>query len=273
MKRDMRNVPHFHPRADRRTRKGPELARLKKWRETWCAELEPTASFQRLFDHIPGLHFFAKDREGRTMFCSRSILELHHMASEAEMLGLTDYDLNPRTMAEAYLADDARILAGKAASIERLELWFDRLGLPDWFMVTKLPLVDKQGRVQGVMGVLRRAADNDMQLPLFQGVAKAVEMIRRDFEKPVRLSDVARSTGQSMRRLQRRFQSAFGINPQEFLIRTRVLAAAKLLEETDLSATEVAEKCGFVDSSSFSQLFQRRTGMTPITFRKSRHAS
>jgi AraC-like DNA-binding protein len=264
----MRNVPYFHPRADRRKLTPRELCRLKKTREAWYADLEPTASFQRLFDHIPGLHFFAKDKEGRTMFCSRSILALHHMKSESEMLGLTDYDLNPRTMAEAYLVDDARILAGKAPSIERLELWFDRLGMPDWFMVTKLPLVDKKGRVQGVMGVLRRAADYDMQLPLFQGVAKAVEIIRRDYAKPVVLSDVATFTGQSMRRLQRRFQSAFGINPQEFLIRTRVLAAAKLLEETDLTATEVAAKCGFVDGSSFSQLFQRRTDLTPIAFRK-----
>ena len=239
----MRNVPHFHPRADRRKLTPRELFRVKKWREAWYADLEPTASFQRLFDHIPGLHFFAKDKEGRTMFCSRSILALHHMKSESEMLGLTDYDLNPRTMAEAYLGDDARILAGKASSIERLEL-------------------------QGVMGVLRRAADYDMQLPLFQGVAKAVEIIRRDYAKPVVLGDVATFTGQSMRRLQRRFQSAFGINPQEFLIRTRVLAAAKLLEETDLTATEVSAKCGFVDGSSFSQLFQRRTGMTPIAFRK-----
>jgi AraC-like DNA-binding protein len=54
----------------------------------------------------------------------------------------------------------------------------------------------------------------------------------------------------------------------QFLIRTRVLAAARLLEETDLTATEVSAKCGFVDGSSFSQLFQRRTGMTPIAFRK-----
>ena len=91
----MRNVPHFHPRADRRKLTPRELCRLKKTREEWYADLEPTASFQRLFDHIPGLHFFAKDKEGRTMFCSRSILALHHMKSESEMLGLTDYDLNP----------------------------------------------------------------------------------------------------------------------------------------------------------------------------------
>jgi transcriptional regulator GlxA family with amidase domain len=78
---------------------------------------------------------------------------------------------------------------------------------------------------------------------------------------------VAESCGLTLRNLQRRFQTAFGISPQEFLIKTRVLAATRLLNETSLTAAEIANKCGFVDASSFAEQFKRRTGATPTEYR------
>jgi hypothetical protein len=50
--------------------------------------------------------------------------------------------------------DDRLILSGSAKRLERIELWWDRQGMPDWFVVTKLPLYDERRHVQGVMGVL-----------------------------------------------------------------------------------------------------------------------
>jgi PAS domain-containing protein len=125
------------------------------------------------------------------MFASRGILDLYRMRHEREMLGLTDFDINPRHMAEDYVKDDRRLLSGRAQVIERLELWFDPQGLPDWFVVTKLPLADARGRRVGVMGVLRRAEDHEKRLPLFQTVSRAVDMIRRDFARPLVIADVA----------------------------------------------------------------------------------
>lgn len=231
-------------------------------------KLEPIKLFHRLFDHIPGVFFFAKDCHGRTMFVSRGILERYKMSDEFEMLGLTDFDINPGAMAENYVNDDEQLLSGERSQIERIELWFDRLGLPDWFVVTKLPLLDKRGRPQGVMGILRRAAEHEMQLPVFQTVSRAVEIMRRDFDKPLIVADIAKACGQSLRQLQRQFQSAFGITPQEFLLKTRVLAAARLLEETSLTAAQIAPRCGFVDASAFTLHFRKRTGLTPTAYRR-----
>lgn len=98
-------------------------------------------------------------------------------------------------------------------------------------------------------------------------MAKAVTLIRGDFAKPLRIADVASACGQSLRQLQRRFQDAFGITPQEFLIRTRVLAAARLLEQTSLSSAEIAAQCGFLDQSRFAQHFKKRIGLSPIAYR------
>lgn len=93
-------------------------------------------------------------------------------------------------------------------------------------------------------------------------------MIRRNFARPLVIADIAEACGESLRQLQRRFHSAFGITPQEFLIKTRVLAAARLLEETRSTASEIAQSCGFVDASSFADQFRQRTGLTPLAYRR-----
>lgn len=254
-------------------RSGRPPAELRRWarvRERWVASLDPTGHFPRLFDHLPGLHFFAKDREGHLMFASRGLRERYAMRDEGEILGMTDFDLNPDPMARAYVDDDRLLLAGEAGVVERIELWWDSQGMPDWFLVTKLPLRDRSGEVAGVMGLLRRPDEADRELPVFQTVAKAVERIRRDYAKAVVLEDVARECGQSLRQLQRRFRSAFGIAPQEFLLKTRVLAAQALLDSTSLNASEIARRCGFVDASGFAQHFRKRIGLTPTEYRRRR---
>jgi AraC-like DNA-binding protein len=265
--RIMRNATPLKPR-DRPARTAAEVARWKKARTTWVDSLDPALQFHRLFDHIPGAHFFAKRRDGHLMFASRGLLQRYQMRDDSEFIGRTDFDLNPEAMAKAYVDDDKRILSGRAAMIERIELWWDRQGMPDWFLVTKLPLYDRRKRIQGVVGVLRRPDEAERRLPVFQTVAQAVEIIRRDFAKPLRIEDVARQCGQSLRQLQRRFRGAFAITPQEFLMRTRVLAAARLLETTALTSGEIAAQCGFVDQSSFTQHFRKRIGASPAAHRR-----
>lgn len=263
----MRNATPLKP-LKRQKRSASEVSRWRKTRDSWMASLEPSLLFQRLFDHLPGVYFFAKDRQGHLLLASQGLLQRYQMRDDSDFIGRTDFDINPDVMAQAYVRDDMRLLAGQARIIERIELWWDRQGMPDWFLVTKLPLYDRRGRVQGVMGTLRRPDEAERRLPVFQTVAQAVEIIRRDFSKPLKIEDIARSCGQSVRQIQRRFQSAFGITPQEFLIRTRVLEATRLLEQSTLSAGEIATRCGFVDQSSFSQHFRRRTGSSPAIYRK-----
>ena len=262
----MRNATHLRPLL-RKNRTKLESERWRCQRDQWVSDLEPTSLFYRLFDHIPGVFFFAKDLQGHTMFASQRILDLYQMRDESEMMGLTDFDLNPAVMAAGYVKEDAVILSGKSAKIERIELWFDRQGTPDWFLVTKLPLLDKRGGVAGVMGMLRRADVSEHQLPVFEAVAKAVSIIRRDYAKSLIIADLATLCGQSLRQLQRHFQSIFGLTPQDFLTKTRLLAATRLLEETSLTVGEIAAQCGFSNQSTFTLLFRTRIGATPARYR------
>ncbi len=52
------------------------------------------------------------------------------------------------------------------------------------------------------------------------------------------------------------------------LVRERVLRAAQLLRETDLSLAEIASSAGFRSQSAFSTMFGARTGLSPSAYRK-----
>lgn len=244
------------------------IAEWERLRRQWLAAIDPADHFHRLFDLIPGVYFFAKNQDGRLMFASEGLRRRYAMKNENDILGMTDFDLNPDMMAQAYVDDDKLLLSGKKRFVERLELWWDRQQMPDWFLVTKLPVHDQKRKVIGIIGVLRRPEAAEMQLPVYQTVARAVEIIRRSYSRAVSLDEVAKSCGQSLRQLQRRFQRAFGITPQEFLLKTRVLAAMRMLRETSRSVSEIATLCGFVDASSLSAHFRKRTGESPRAFRE-----
>jgi len=263
----MRNATPLRPNRKAPRAPASQAARLARERTAWLRQLAPESLFHRIFDYLPDLTFFAKDARGRLMVASRRIYELYGLSDDRDLVGLTDYDLNPDVMARAYTGDDERLLSGEVEMIERLELWFDHQGLPDWAHVTKLPLKNNAGRVVGVMGVLRPPDARERQFPAFAVLSKAVIRMRRDFGGRLTIEALAAECGLSVRALQRQFRRVFGLTPQEFLIKTRVTVACRLLRTTDRSVGEIAAECGFSDQSSFTQHFKSRLGVTPRGFR------
>ena len=58
------------------------------------------------------------------------------------------------------------------------------------------------------------------------------------------------------------------LTPKDFIQQTRLKHAAKLLETTNYSVSEVAYKVGFKRSKYFSQCFKKQHGLTPTEFSK-----
>lgn len=264
-------------RKDRSTvpqRKAPSSSEdLLRARRQWSSRIAPESQFHRLLELIPGVHFFAKDERGRTMYSSQGILQLYGMRDEAEIVGLTDYDLNPAAMADAYVADDRGVYESGEAILEKVELWFDEDALPQWFLVSKLPIRSVSGEIMGIMGLLR-PFEGARDLPsAHRAISPAVEHIRRNYRARVELADVARILAISPRQVQRRFRETLGMSPQELLVRTRVLAACRALRETSDTIVAIASECGFYDQSSFTEHFRRYMGTTPLRFRRMQHVA
>jgi two-component system, response regulator YesN len=63
------------------------------------------------------------------------------------------------------------------------------------------------------------------------------------------------------------FSDETGINFRDYLIRTRIDLAKKLLQTTKIKCSEVAVQCGYNDPHYFSMIFHKNTGLTPQQFR------
>ncbi|MCE0765770.1 AraC family transcriptional regulator [Pseudonocardia kujensis] len=81
------------------------------------------------------------------------------------------------------------------------------------------------------------------------------------------MTQVCRELGMSQRHLQTLFAEA-GTTPSAWLVRERIGRAGQLLRTTDLTAEDIARRCGFRDYSHFHRTFRRQVGMTPGAFRK-----
>jgi len=71
----------------------------------------------------------------------------------------------------------------------------------------------------------------------------------------------------------RLFSSVLGVTPHQYLVRSRLRHAARLLAEqdtsdNDISVTDIAYDVGFGDLSNFVRTFHRAAGVSPLRFRQ-----
>jgi transcriptional regulator GlxA family with amidase domain len=87
------------------------------------------------------------------------------------------------------------------------------------------------------------------------------------FAESVSIERMARRAALSQRSLNRRFLSATGRTPLEYLHRLRIEAAKRHLETSKLNVQEITSRVGYEDARSFSRLFRSLTGQSPAQYR------
>ena len=82
------------------------------------------------------------------------------------------------------------------------------------------------------------------------------------------LEDAAAEVDISPFHFLRLFSSVLGVTPHQYLVRSRLRHAARLLADDDISITDVAYDVGFGDLSNFVRTFHRAAGVSPLRFRQ-----
>lgn len=82
------------------------------------------------------------------------------------------------------------------------------------------------------------------------------------------LHGAAKQAGLSPFHFLRLFTNALGVTPHQYLVRSRLRHAARLLAAADRSVTDVAYDVGFADLSNFVRTFHRAAGASPRAFRE-----
>ena len=84
----------------------------------------------------------------------------------------------------------------------------------------------------------------------------------------IQIGDIAEYVSLSRYYFTRLFRKETGRTPNEYLADVRINAAKEMLTERILSVAEIAEQCGFANTSHFTRFFREKTGQTPAAFRK-----
>lgn len=82
------------------------------------------------------------------------------------------------------------------------------------------------------------------------------------------LEQAAAQAGISPFHLLRLFSGVLGVTPHQYLVRSRLRHAARLLADDEISVTDVAYDVGFGDLSNFVRTFHRAAGVSPGKFRE-----
>lgn len=224
--------------------------------------------FYRLFDLMPEVSFFAKDREFRLVCGSRSFVERLGFRDELQLVGKNDFELFPARLAEKFRADDEDVFRTGQPKHNIVELFFNDQGIPDWYITSKEPLFDARGRVFGLMGVTHSYTGRRQHLHPQLQLDRALAYIREHFRAGVTIKELSAAVHLSARQLHRKFHETFGVSPQAFIIKLRIQAACEALQKDETPISEVAASLGFCDQSNFTQLFQKHVGLTPLKFRQ-----
>src|SRR5690606_35015842 len=139
---------------------------------------------------------------------------------------------------------------------------------PVWCLTTKLPIHGAEGHVVGLIGFSRdiRQPIEPEEIPA--RFAEALKQFERNLADDVTPAVLAARSGFSLPRLGRLTKRLFGLTTGQFITKTRVAAASRLLLESDHSIAEIAQACGFYDHSAFTRAFRTATGVTPSEYRR-----
>ncbi|MEU7814997.1 helix-turn-helix domain-containing protein [Pseudonocardia sp. NPDC049154] len=104
--------------------------------------------------------------------------------------------------------------------------------------------------------------------PAVSSTARARAWALENLHRPVTLRELAACESTSTRTFTRRFRDEMGTSPGQWLTWQRVERACTLLEESDLSVDDVAERAGFGTAGSMRLHLQAELGVSPTAYRR-----
>ena len=111
------------------------------------------AQMAAILDNMPDLAW-VKDVNGRFIAVNQAMARAKGFADPGSMIGITDLESAPKSLAEAYRLDDAEVMASRSSKrIE--EQHIDADGSVAVVETIKAALLDSDGRVAGTVGIAR----------------------------------------------------------------------------------------------------------------------
>lgn len=98
-------------------------------------------------------------------------------------------------------------------------------------------------------------------------ILKAMKYINKNFNKNITLEAVAEYIHLNPQYFSRYFKSNTGLNFTEYVSKTRIKEAKKLLSSTDKSISGISLDVGYIDPTYFTKVFTKYEGISPLKYR------
>jgi len=223
--------------------------------------------FELLFDLIPDIYFYIKGITGRWVTCNIASLRLLSLTKRHEIFGAREESFFPPLIAEAIKQDDMNVIRNQVRIVNKFELIADERGQLIWVVTNKLPIMNTRGETLGLAGVTRILPESGVLPGPLERFREIVAHIEDNMAQPIRIPDLAAMAGMSESHFRRRFKAAFGVSAQDFILRTRLLAASRMIANSADPFSVISLRCGFSDQSYFTRQFARFFGHPPKRYR------
>ena len=240
---------------------------LMQWREQFLSSIADPLFAESLFDHLPDVVFSIKDRQGRYVSMSAACVERCGLNHKRDAIGKTAADLFPGPMASRYAEQDEKVFASGKAIVDNLDLTLFNDGSPGWCVTTKVPLFDAQQSMIGLAVISKDLIEPSRAGFIDAKLAETVDYILAHYSRQLPLEDLAQRAALSVAQFDRRMKRIFQISAGQFIIKTRIDAAAEQLRNSQRTIAEIALNCGFCDQSALTRQFRQLTGLSPSQYR------
>lgn len=226
-----------------------------------------------LFDNVPDILVFVKDKNSRYVAVSESFASRCGLKDKLSAIGHTARELFPEALAEAFNEQDREILLTGIGFHDRLELHLYPGGRSGWCLTCKEPIRGKDGNIIGICGMSRDLHAPGDKGQHYEALSKTVDHIHRHYDEPLRLPQLATMAGLSVYQFDQRIRSLFHVTAGQYLVKVRIDAACEALATSRDPIAQIALSCGYSDQSAFSRQFKQAVGVSPLAYRKKMEAS
>jgi len=208
---------------------------------------------------------------GSLVLAEAGLLNGHEVAVHWDnLLGFQEHYPATRPMSQLYARSGTRscariTCAGASAILDMMVAWIGWQGdaqlaqeVADHLLIGKARAPHSEQRPDDAAA----ASESDPVL------AAAQAIMREHIDEPLSCGQIARRVGLSLRQIERRFRTQLGCSVLQRYRLIRMTKAHQLLQQTEISVTEVAFACGFSSPEYFCRLYRRMFDCSPSKDRR-----
>jgi PAS domain S-box-containing protein len=147
-------------------------------------QMEEALAFERdllqaLMDNMPDTIYF-KDAQSRFIRINKAQVKVLGLNSPDEAIGKSDFDFMEEEFARQAFDDEQRLLRNNEPMVDKVEKVLTKSAGARWVTATKVPIVDKDGRVTGLVGMSRNITDRVMAEMALKERTEALERSNKE---------------------------------------------------------------------------------------------